>query len=74
VPIVAGLHTRRPGVPEAMSAIGVGITVLFYARLSDLGSISRILDPTFVAIVASAVAFAVVFLLRRPSGRSSIDR
>ena len=74
VPIVAGLHTRRPGVPEAMAAIGVGITVLFYARLSDLGSISRVLDPTLVAIVASAVAFVVVFLVRRPSGPSSTER
>jgi SSS family solute:Na+ symporter len=66
VPIVAGLHTRRPGVPEAMAAIGVGIAVLFYARLSDLGSTSRLLDSTSVAIVASGVAFVGVFLVRRP--------
>jgi len=66
VPVAAGLHTRRPGVPEAMAAIGAGIAVLFLARLSDLSSISRLLDPTLVAIVASAIAFALVFLLRRP--------
>jgi SSS family solute:Na+ symporter len=65
VPIAAGLHTRRPGVPEAMAAIGVGIAVLFGARLADLGSVSRILDPTLVAIVTSGVAFAVVSLVRR---------
>jgi len=66
VPIAAGLHSRRPGVPEAMAAIGVGIAVLFGARLAELGTISRILDPTLVAIVASGVAFAAVFLVRRP--------
>jgi SSS family solute:Na+ symporter len=66
VPIAAGLHSRRPGVPEAMAAIGVGIAVLFCARLADLSSLSRLLDPTLVAIVSSGVAFALVFLVRRP--------
>jgi SSS family solute:Na+ symporter len=69
VPIAAGLHTRRPGVPEAMSAIGAGIAVLFLARLSDLSSISRLLDPTLVAIVASGIAFTLVFVLRRAGDR-----
>ncbi len=64
VPVAAGLHTRRPGVPEAMASIGVGIAVLFAARLSGLGSLSRILDPTLVAIVASGVGFVVVYLIR----------
>lgn len=65
VPIAAGLHSRRPGVPEAMAAIGVGIAVLFYARLSDLSTVSRLLDPTLVAIVASGIAFTVVFVVRQ---------
>ncbi len=65
VPIVAGLYSRKPGVPEALSAIGVGITVLFSVRLADLSSISRLFDPTLLAIVASVAAFAIVFLLRQ---------
>ena len=65
VPVAAGLHSRRPGVPEAMASIGVGIAVLFAVRLSGLGQISRWLDPTLVAIVASGAAFGAVFLLRR---------
>jgi SSS family solute:Na+ symporter len=73
VPVAAGLHTRRPGVPEALAAIGVGIAVLFYARLSDLSSISRLLDPTLVAIVASGLAFAVVFAVRRPQARPDLE-
>ena len=66
VPVVAGLHTRRPGVPEAVAAIGVGVTTLFAVRLSALGEISRWFDPTALGIAASAVTFAVVFLMRRP--------
>jgi len=67
VPIVAGLHTRRPGVPEALAAIGVGITTLFAVQMSSIGEISRWLDPTALGILGSAAAFAIVFLIRRPS-------
>ena len=73
VPIVAGLHSRRPGIPEALSAIGVGITVLFSVRLADLSSISWLFDPTLLAIVASAAAFAIVFLFRQRRLRAERD-
>lgn len=69
VPVAAGLHTKRPGVPEAMSAIAFGVAVLFYARLQHLSSISRLLDPTLLGIAASAIAFGAVFLVRRPAVR-----
>lgn len=73
VPVLAGLHSRRPGVPEALAAIGVGVAVLFAVRISALGTISIWLEPTALGIGASAVAFAVVFALRRhhPPDRSS---
>lgn len=74
VPVVAGLHSRRPGVPEALAAIGVGVTVLFAVRLSALGEISRWLDPAALGIMASAVAFAVVFSVRRGSIDAGADR
>jgi SSS family solute:Na+ symporter len=65
VPIVAGLHARRGGAPEALAAIGVGIATLFAVRLGGLNEASRLLDPTLLGIVASAVTFAVVLGLRR---------
>ena len=65
VPIAAGLHSRRPGIPEALAAIGVGIAVLFVVQLSELPSASRLFDPTLIALVASGLAFGAVFLLRR---------
>jgi hypothetical protein len=71
VPIVAGLHTRRPGVPEALAAIGAGITARFAADFSGLAQTSRWLDPTLLGIIGSGVAFGVVFALRRPGGERS---
>ena len=65
VPVVAGLHSRRPGVPEALAAIGAGVAGLFAVRLSPLGEISRWLDPTALGVIASAVVFGVVFVARR---------
>ena len=65
VPIAFGLHTRQAGVPEALSAIGVGIAVLFTVRLSRLSEVSVLLDPTLMGIIASAVAFFLVFLARQ---------
>lgn len=65
VPVVAGLHTRRPGVPEALAAIGVGVTVLVAIRMSALGELSPWFNPTALGIAASAVAFGVVFVVRR---------
>ena len=67
VPVVAGLYTRRPGVPEALAAIAAGITGLLAVRMSGLQAASRWLDPTALGIVASAIVFFVVLIVRRPS-------
>jgi SSS family solute:Na+ symporter len=65
VPVVAGLHTRRPGVPEALAAIGAGVAALFAARMSSMSEYSVWLDPTALGIVASALAFGALFAVRR---------
>ncbi len=67
VPIVAGLHTRRPGVPEALAAIGFGITARFATAWLELPQLLRWLDPTLLGIIASGAAFALVFAIRRPA-------
>ena len=72
VPVVAGLHTRRPGVPEALAAIGAGVTALFAVRMASLTEISRWLDPTAIGIIASALAFALLFALRGGRARQPL--
>ncbi len=60
VPVVAGLYSRLPGVPEALAASGVGVITLISVELADLSGSSPLLDPTLLGIGASAVAFVVV--------------
>jgi SSS family solute:Na+ symporter len=74
VPVVAGLYSRRPGVPEALAAIGAGIAGLFAVRMSGLTTVSRWLDPTALGIAASAMAFLLVFLARRRAGSPESSR
>ena len=63
VPVVAGLYTRRPGVPEALAAIGFGIASLLVLYMADLGGIGL----TALGVAASGVAMLVVFAIRRPA-------
>ena len=67
VPVVAGLHSRRPGVPEALAAIGAGVTGLIAVRMAGLSEVSPWLDPTALGMIVSAIAFGLVFALRRSS-------
>ena len=60
VPVVAGLHSRRPGIPEAMAAIAGGVAALIAVKLTPGAPI----DPTVAGLTASALAFAVVFAVR----------
>jgi len=70
VPVVAGLHTRRPGVPEALAAIGAGVAALFAVRMAELAEVSRWLDPTALGILASGIAFLTVFVARTSTVRT----
>lgn len=66
VPIVAGLHSKRPDVPEVLAGIGTGVVVLYLAARYDVSQVARVLDPTLLGILASALAFGLVFAIRRP--------
>lgn len=74
VPLVAGLHSRRPGAPEALLAIAGGLVALVAGRLADSSGIHVLLDPALVGIGVSAVAFAMLTYLRKPlAGLQEID-
>ena len=65
VPMVAGLYTRRPAMPEAIAASGVGVVTLIAVELADLAEISAILDSSLIGLVASALAFGLAYAVRR---------
>ena len=67
VPLVAGLYSRRPGTPEAMAAIGIGVMALVAVSLAGeagLVSTAASRSATGIGIVMSALAFVLVLLIR----------
>ncbi len=64
VPVVAGLYSRRPGVPEALAAIAGGIGALTAARLWG-GDLPDLLNPNTLGLLGSALLFAAVVWIRR---------
>ena len=65
VPVAAGLHSRRPGVPEALAAIEAGLAVLAAVRILAPADAPALLDRTLIGLVVSAAAFAIVAFTRR---------
>jgi len=63
VPVVVGLHSRRPGTPEALWAIGAGVLLVLAARLAGVSGLNSSL-LTGYAILYSAVVFTLVFAVR----------
>ena len=65
VPVVAGLHSRRPSSAEALAAAGAGVVALLVARAH--GS-EGWLPPSAWGLAFAAVAFGAVFAARRLAG------
>lgn len=63
VPLVVGLHSRKPGVPEAIAAIGAGVAVALAARLAGISG-DYAWYATWLGIFASATIFVIVFAVR----------
>ena len=63
VPLVVGLHSRRPGVPEAIAAIGAGVAVALAAKLAGISG-DFAWYATWLGILVSATAFVLVFAVR----------
>jgi SSS family solute:Na+ symporter len=69
VPVVVGLHSRKPGTPEALAAIGAGVAVAVAARLAGISG-DFAWYATWLGIFASATAFTLVFALRGLRGKN----
>lgn len=64
VPVVVGLHERRAGTPEALAAIGTGISAWFAARLWPAARGGGLLNPSTVGLTVSALAFGLLLAAR----------
>ena len=70
VPIVAGLHTRRAGAPEALAAIAAGVVIDVAVRLATGGRGFGFATPEMWGLVAAATGFAMVAVAR--TGRATV--
>ncbi|MDE2794313.1 MAG: sodium:solute symporter family protein [Gemmatimonadota bacterium] len=66
VPVVAGIHSRRPGAGEALAAAAAGVVVLLVVRSAGFGGW---MPPTAWGLLAAGAAFGIFFGARRVTGR-----
>lgn len=71
VPLVAGLYTSRTGTPEAMAAIGAGVTGMAAVHLATDGGGVGWVSPALAGTVISAAALLLVLAVRTPARRTS---
>ncbi|MDH3225213.1 MAG: sodium:solute symporter family protein [Gemmatimonadota bacterium] len=64
VPVVAGIYTRRPGVPEALAAVGAGVSALVVSALVPGGPLVPGLPPVALGLILSALAYGTWALAR----------
>ena len=65
IPIVAGLFSRKPGVPEALCAIGAGTTALVSGTMLLDSVPGSLVNPVTLGLVLSAVGFGAAYVGRR---------
>jgi len=64
VPVLGGLYTRRAGSAEALGAIAGGVITLLVVRFGVAGR-APWLDPTLTGLIAAALVFFAILLVRR---------
>jgi solute:Na+ symporter, SSS family len=72
VPVVGGLYVRRAGAAEALASIVAGNIALLVVRFV-LPRPYAWIDPTVAGLLAAAIAFALVLLVRLKAGPTEKD-
>ena len=65
VPVLGGLYSRRAGQTEALGSIAAGVLTLLVVRFGVAGRVPW-LDPTLTGLVAAALVYFGILLVRRP--------
>ncbi len=64
VPIIAGLYVSRARTPDALAAIGCGVTTMIAVHYGTAARSIFGVTPSFAGIAAATVGFAIVFFSR----------
>ena len=67
VPVLGGLFVRRAGARDALASMAAGIGVLLIATYTGDGRGYGPLNPEMLGLLASAAAYGMVLLGRRPN-------
>jgi SSS family solute:Na+ symporter len=65
VPVLAGLYSKRAGVPEALAAMISGVAVVVGLQVANGGRPIWSLTPALLGLIAATLAYLVVRLVRR---------
>ena len=65
IPVLGGLYSRRAGSTEALGSIAAGVLTLLVVRFWVAGRVPW-LDPTLTGLVAAAIVYFGILLVRRP--------
>jgi SSS family solute:Na+ symporter len=68
VPVVAGLHARKAGAPEAVAAVASGVSADLAIRLAWGSGGLGLLTPELGGILAAAVGFGLLAVARCHTG------
>ena len=71
VPVLAGIFTRKGGVPEALAAIAGGVMVLLCVHFLTDGEGFGAWSPSLLGILGAGISFSLVLLARLGGGRSA---
>ncbi len=65
VPLIAGLYSRRGGVPEALTSIAAGMAVMGAVSLATGGAGFGLLTPQVLGVAAAGAGFFGVLVVRK---------
>jgi Na+/pantothenate symporter len=63
--VLAGLYSKRAGVPEALAAMISGVAVVVGLQVANGGRPIWSLTPALLGLIAATLAYLVVRLVRR---------
>ncbi len=66
IPVVAGLHSRRPGAAEALAAAAAGVIALLVAQGTGVGE--GWMEPPAWGMAWAGAAYGILFVARRFAG------
>jgi SSS family solute:Na+ symporter len=69
VPVLAGLFTRKTGVPEVLAAILGGVALTGAAHLGLTAQLGPAFTPAVLGLIASVAAWGLLSTLRPPEAR-----